>query len=248
MSTTPTEIVVIPRDYPGERHYVYPLGDVHLGARMHHAQRWHEWLKYLERRKRTSVILTGDMFNTAIIGSKSDVYDEQMTVGEAKRLLIKQLEPLAKQRRLDGIVPGNHENRITRLTGDCPLRDVADWLDVPYMEAAGLFVYRVGDVTYEVYLRHGTGAGQSLAVLQKSANVIDADVYVTGHTHRQAVTADDYFRRQENRLIRRRRFFVSSGSFIGYEKYAAERGYIPSRLGAPRILLDGKKWDVHISV
>ncbi len=34
----------------------------------------------------------------------------------------------------------------------------------------------------------------------------------------------------------------------GSEKYAAVRGYSPGRLGAPRIFLDGRRRDLHISL
>ena len=245
----PEEVPVIERDYSGEsRHYIYPLGDVHMGAKTHDTVMWEDWIEYLQSRKNSSMLGTGDFFNTAIIGSKSDVYEERMLVGDAKRLLRHQLEPLAAESRIDGMCPGNHEMRITRATGDCPVRDVTDMLKVPYFEAAAMLVYKVGSQEYEVYIRHGTGMGQSLAALAKSGYVIKADVYVTGHTHRQQVTADDYFSRIDSTVKRRKRYFVSSGSFLGYERYAAERGYPASRKGAPRIMLDGRKWDVHISV
>lgn len=245
----PNEIPIIRRDYSEQdRHYIYPLGDLHIGAKMHNAAMWQEWLDYLGVRANASLLGTGDFLNTAIIGSKSDVYDEQMTVGEAKRLLRTQLKPLADEHRIDGLAPGNHEDRITRATGDCPILDVCDSLGVPYVESAALFVYVVGDIEYEVYLRHGTGMGQSLAALARSGQVIRADIYVTGHVHKQAATADDFFVRRGDSVVREKRHFVSSGSFLGYEKYAAVRGYSPGRLGAPRVFLDGRRHDVHISL
>lgn len=248
-SGIPNEIPVIRRDYSGQdRHFIYPLGDVHIGAKTHNAPMWEEWLKFVAQRDESSLLGTGDFLNTAILGSKSDVYDERLTVGEAKRTLRDQLTPLAATGRIDGLAPGNHEDRITRAIGDCPIRDVADSLEVPYVEAACLYVYTVGEVEYEVYFRHGTGNGQSLAALSKSDKVISADVYVTGHTHRQAATADDYFVRHGNVATRRKRYFVSSGSFMGYERYAAQRGYPPSRLGAPRIYLEGNRRDIHVSL
>ena len=244
-----SEIQVISRDYSDEeKHSIYPLGDVHLGAKTHSGEKWAEWLRYLENAEHASLLGTGDFLNTAIIGSKSDVYDERMTVGDAKRVLRRQLQPLADAGRIDCLMPGNHEDRITRATGDCPIRDVCDTLEVAYVEAAALIVYRVGDIEYEVYVRHGTGNGQSLASLAKSGNVIRADIYVTGHTHRQAVTADDFYVRSGRGVKREKRYFVSSGSFLGYERYAAQRGYPPSRLGAPRIFLDGRRFDVHVSI
>jgi predicted phosphodiesterase len=245
----PDEIPIIYRDYSDQdKHYIYPLGDVHLGAKQHNADMWREWLEYLHDRKAASLLATGDMLNTAILGSKSDVYDEQMTVGEAKRAMRAQLTPLAQDGRIDAMVPGNHEHRITAATGDCPIQDICDSLTIPYIEAAALIVYRVGDVEYEVYLRHGTGNGQALASLAKAGTVIRADVYVTGHIHRQAATVEDFFVRKGSAVQRERRHFVSSGSFLGYEKYAAVRGYSPGRLGAPRIFLDGRRHDIHISL
>jgi hypothetical protein len=245
----PEEIPVIFRDYSSQdHHYIYPLGDLHKGAAKHQQRRWLNWLDYLCSEPNRSLLNTGDNFNSAIVGSKSDVYDETMRVGDAKRELREELRPLAAQGRIDLMMPGNHEDRITRAVGDCPVLDVAEFLDIPYARASALIVYRVGDVEYELYVRHGTGNGQSLASLQKSSLTINADVYVTGHTHRQAVTADDYFFRQGNNCVRRHRYFVSSGSFVGLENYAAQRGYAPTRIGAPRIFLDGKKHDVHVSI
>lgn len=246
----PIEVPLIKRDYGGEKkHYVYPLGDVHIGAKNHHAQLWQEWLGYLVARPEASLLGTGDFLNTAILGAKSDVYDERMTVGEAKRMLVEQLRPLAEQHRIDVLIPGNHEDRITRAIGDCPIHDVADTLGVPYVEAAVMLLYTVGDQEYRIFMRHGTGNGQSMAVLAKGRTVIPADVYITGHTHRQQVLAEDVFEVEGHERVGRRKWYaVSSGSFLGYERYAAQRGYSPGRLGAPRIFLDGTKHDVHVSL
>lgn len=246
-----SEIPVIRRDYSHLDHlYVYPLGDVHLGAAAHRADRWAEWLDYLQKNKNTSMLGTGDFLNAAIVGAKSDVYEEKGTVGTTKRLLRDQLRPLAEQGRLDVLTPGNHERRVSRAVGDCPILDVAEQLKVPYTPSACLLIYKVGKVKYRIYMRHGDGNGQSLAALGKSALVITADVYVTGHVHAQAATADEYFDLAPSgvRVIRKRRYYVSSGSFLGMEEYAAVRGYKPTRIGAPRIYLDGRTHDVHCSI
>lgn len=246
------EIPVIVRDYTNHPHlYVYPLGDVHLGGQRHDRERWGEWLSWLRTAKHVSMLGTGDFLNCAIIGEKSDVYDETLTVGKAKRRLRDQLRPLAEKGRLDGLCPGNHEDRVTRATGDCPIEDVCDQLGVNYFEAAALFVYLVGDERYTMYVRHGTGNGQSLATLEKGWAVVpEADLCITGHTHQQAARASDTFRMDWDgmKLRRRHRYSVSSGSFLGLEKYAAQRGYAPTRLGAPRIYLAGDRHDVHVSI
>lgn len=249
--TSLDEMPTIVRDYSHlECLYLYPFGDVHIGGKSHDQDLWESWLEYLNTRKDTSMLGMGDFLNTAIIGSKSDVYDEQMTVGTAKRLLIEQLRTLADEKRLDALMPGNHEDRITRAIGDCPIKDVADSLGVNYVEASAVFVYFVGDQQYAVHARHGTGNGQSLSALKKSGEVVPGmDIYVTGHTHKQQNIKDNIFRLDLKRLRTQRHkvYFVSSGSFLGMEKYAAQRGYSPGAKGAPRIRLDGRSWDTHVS-
>ena len=245
------EIPVVVRDYShlGELK-VYPLGDLHIGTPAHDRERWEEWVDYLIRSKDSSLLGTGDFLNAALKDSKSEAYDEHLTVGDAKRRLRAQLKPLAEDGRIDLLVPGNHEDRIYRAVGDCPIHDLSDALGVPFSRSAALLIYRVGDVEYTVYMRHGTGNGQSLAQLSKSAMTVDADVYVTGHTHKQAATADEYFTLDEKamKVRRAKRYYVSSGSFLRYETYAAQRGYTPTRLGSPRVHLSGARKDVHVSI
>lgn len=249
MVVRPDEIPVIRRDYSDqETHVLYPLGDVHIGAKQHNASMWADWLDYLYGRENASLLGTGDFLNTAILGSKSDVYDEQMTSGEAKRVLRRQLTPLAEQGRVDALMPGNHEDRITKAIGDCPILDVCDSLSIPYVQASALLIYTVGDFEYEVFLRHGTGTGQSFTALDKSRNVIRADIYVTGHIHNQAARVGDLFERKGSKVGRRKFLVVSSGAFLGYETYAAVRGYGAGHMGAPRIFLDGRRHDFHVSL
>ena len=244
------EIPVFYRDYSHlDKLHLYPLGDIHKGAASHQATRWREWLSYLVGTPHASMLGTGDFFNAALKDSKSDVYEERMTVGDARRELRDELEPLATAGRLDGLVDGNHEDRITRATGDSPGAVLAEILRVPYAEAAGVWVYTVGDQQYQIFLRHGTGNGQSLVALYKGDGILPlADVQITGHTHRQAVVPGDYFVVDGDRVVRRSRYHVSSGSFLALEKYAQKAGYSPTRVGAPRIRLDGRSRDIHVSV
>lgn len=245
------EITVVKRDYSHlDSLRLYALGDVHKGDPTHQVHRWREWLGYLEGQEDTSLILTGDLLNAALKDSKSEAYEEVLTVGRAKRELIHELAPLARHGRIDVAVPGNHEARIHRAVGDCPVEDICDRLDVPYARSAVLLVVTVGSQSYRIYLRHGTGNSQNLAGLTKGGNVIIADLYITGHTHRMGHTVEDIFDYDEglDRVVRRHRHYVVSGSFMGYARYAAERGYAPSKIGAPRIFLSGDISDIKVSM
>lgn len=246
------EIPVVLRDYSHLDHlFVYPMGDVHKGAAAHAADRWNEWLGYLTANPNASMLGTGDFLNAALKDSVSDVYDETMPVGVAKRELRKELEPLAKDGRIDILIPGNHEARIHRAIGDCPIEDVADSLKVPYARDAAVVIYKVGKIEYVFYVRHGTGGGQVGARanrLAQQARTLIADVYVSGHTHSQLCFPQDVFVVEKRKVVRRRQLFVSSGSFMNMEAYGVVAGFAPQKIGAPRIRLDGVRLDAHASI
>jgi predicted phosphodiesterase len=224
-----TEIPVIVRDYSDQdHHYVYPLGDVHIGAPAYDETRWQEWLDYLSDKDDRSMLGTGDFLNSAIKTAVSDIYEERSPVGEAKRLLRTQLKPL--RGRIDLLMPGNHEARIWKAVGDCPIRDVADFLDAPYAQHAAMVVYRVGKVEYRFYIRHGTGGGgvgARAARLEKQAQTCDADLFVSGHTHSSLSSPRDVFvynpatgvGRAEEAHVRLVRVFLR------YEGYAAASSF-----------------------
>ncbi len=242
------ELPVIHRFYDEPVHYVYPLGDIHKGAPAHAEDRWREWLAYLEATPEASLLIPGDLLNCAIPGSKSDTFGELMTVGAGRRELRAELALLAGQGRIDAIGRGNHEARVYRATGDCPALDLADVLDVPYFPAAAIIIYHIGVVDYICYVRHGTGKSPgSLPALMKSGQIAKADFYITGHTHNEEFVRVRHFEIEQGRLVSKRRAFLSAGSFVNYEEYAADRGYVPGEIGAPRIRLNGERFDVHYS-
>lgn len=246
------EIPTVHRDYSGERqHYVYPLGDVHKGSPAHDPKKWGEWINFLKHRQNCSLLGTGDFLNAALKTSVSEAYDEQQTVGTAKRTLRQELRPISN--RIDLLIPGNHEDRIYRAVGDCPVQDLADSLDTPYARKVALVVYQVGSIEYLVYVRHGTGAGgvgARATRLERQASTLLADIYVSGHTHSQLVFPQEIFvyDPEARKVIRKRRYFVSSGSFLRYEEYAAGASMVPTKMGAPRIRLDGERFDIHVSI
>lgn len=249
---------------------MYPMGDVHVGAPQFAESTWDRWTDYLVDTPGTSVLFTGDGLNAALTTSVSDTYSEKLNVNDALKLLRAKLRPLVDNDQLDGMVRGNHEDRIWRAAGLDPLDQLADEFSIPYSPASMLLVYHVGDVEYEVFVRHGTGngaatMGSQVNQLERAARIIQADVFLTGHTHTQAAFPKDLFRRggsnptrvainprayrrPAERVERHKQLFVSSGSFLAYEEYAAQRGFPPAHIGAPRLYLDGRRKDAHASV
>lgn len=254
VETPAGEIPVFVRDYSDrDRMYVFPLGDVHIGSSNFQEDKWKEWLGYIKANENTSMLGTGDFLNAALKDSVSDVYTEALTVPTAKRKLRRDLKPLADRGRIDLLIPGNHENRVTRATGDCPIADVADALDVSYAPATAIVRYLVGDQTYDVFVRHGSGSGRpgaQASKMEREGLTVVCDVYVQGHVHRQQVLRGVVFEVAGDppAVQRRRQLYVTAGSMLSYEEYAARVGLAPSDIGVPRLRLDGTRKDAHASV
>jgi predicted phosphodiesterase len=250
---TKQEITVFDRDYSHlESLRVYPIGDLHIGGPEHASDQLDEWLQYLADAKNASMLNTGDNTNCAIKTSVSETYDERMSVGEAREMQTAKFKPLAEANKIDAVIDGNHEDRIYRATGDSPNAAVCQALGINYERATCVVRYTVGDQQYDVYLRHGTGGGRKIGSainnLQDQENVIDADIYVSGHTHTQVAFVKDIFVPTDEGFDRKKRLFVCSASFVGYEEYAKKAGYAPAHIGAPRLYLDGRRKDAHASV
>lgn len=243
-------ITVIRRNY---RHMdslrVYPMGDFHVGSAAHEGDLLEDWLDYIIETPNATILNTGDNLNCAIPGSKSDQFEEKLQVDDGLLELERLLGPIAAVDRLDMIFDGNHEARVYRATGIRLSKLLGQRLGVPWCTTSAVLIYEVGDQEYTFYVRHGTGnSPASMQAIVKSGNVTQADVYVTGHTHRQSVVLEDFIVVQDGQPVRLPRRYVTSGSFTGYEAYASERGYAPSHAGAPRIFLDGTRHDVHVSI
>lgn len=254
---TPTDAAEIPvfeRHYEDqESHRIYPIGDLHIGSKNHADDRLDDWLGYLGRTPDVSMLNTGDNLNCALKTSVSETYDEGLTVQEGRRLLTEKFKPLAERDLIDAVIDGNHEMRVYRATGDSPNSAVCDALGINYSMASCVVRYFVGDQVYDVYLRHGSGGGRKFGgqvnTLASQDEIIDADVYVSGHTHTQVAFIKDHFvKGEDGEFARKKRLFVCSGSFLSYEDYAAQAGFPPAHIGAPRIFLDGRKHDQHGSV
>jgi hypothetical protein len=248
------EIPVFVRDYSHLPDlHTYPLGDLHIGAPQFAEAAFDEWVSYLVGTKGVSMLGTGDFLNCALSTSVSDEYSEKLPVRDARRLFTEKVRPLAEADKLDCLIDGNHEMRVWRSTGDSPIAAVADGFGVPYSMAALVVRYLVGDESYDVYLRHGTGGGSTMGAavnrLERQERIIDADIYVSGHTHTQVAFPKNIFvPNGRGGFSRRKRLFVCSGSFLAYEDYAAAAGLPPAHIGAPRIYMSGSRHDMHASV
>jgi len=242
--------------------YLLPISDMHIGDPAFDQDKFLGYRNWVEQTPNAYIILNGDILNTAIKNSVSDVYREIMNPREALNAAVKLLEPVKD--RILCLVGGNHERRIRREVG----------FDTPEVLAAKLGVHYAGDecylkikmgkatgkkgnglpIIYCCYITHGWGSGRTAGSkvnnLQRLADIVLADIYIASHTHFMTSHQDVYLipDKSWNKLHEMKRTFVSSGAFLKRGGYAVTKGYPHAKLGSPRIRLDGTRKDVHVSL
>ena len=91
---------------------LYVLSDVHLGDANVDIKSLEKILNFIKNTPECYCVLLGDILNTALKNSKSDIYSETLSIMDAQKLALKLLEPI--KHKILAMTPGNHENRVWR--------------------------------------------------------------------------------------------------------------------------------------
>lgn len=239
--------------------YVIPM-ELHYGAEEFDFEGFLRWREWIASEPRARVLLIGDLLEFTTRSSPGDVYAQYCSPEEQMLQVVEALAPIRD--RIWGICEGNHEGRLAKEADIHPGRWVAMGLGVPYFSGRqGVIKVRLGKgangkpVCYIIAFAHGssfarTPGGKLTAAWRMTDVIWNADVYICGHSHGH--TADRGTRLvvdPQNHLVREEKFYVVlAGSFLGYAGYARERAWAPLGVGCPRIRLDGRRKDVHVSI
>ena len=101
---------------------LYVLSDIHIGDSNCDLETVKNIIKFIKDTPDCYCILLGDILNTGIKTSKSDIYSETMTIMDAQKLALELLTPIKD--KIIAMTPGNHENRVWREVGV----DISLWL------------------------------------------------------------------------------------------------------------------------
>lgn len=249
-------------DYPGgwATANVYIIADTHIGDPMADTKLTARRVEAIAKDPYGLCILNGDILNTALRNSVSDVYGEVATpmqqIDEACALLA----PIKD--KIIGATTGNHEARTYRSDGIDMMRLVCRQLGVEdkYAPEGVLIFLRFGKRNahgcgggrvdtpqwYSIYATHGCGGGRKEGAkairLADMAAIVDADVYVHGHTHLPMILKQSYFRTSSQmcsvQLVEK--LFVNSGAALDYGGYGQSYEFKPASKGNPVIHLDAR--------
>lgn len=221
-------------------------------------------IEYVASRDDTYCVLAGDLMNCAIKSSVSDTYGDTLSPMEELSICSELLQPISN--KIVGMVGGNHEARHYKTNGVDMSLILAKQLGISdrYSPDTALIFLRFGRMInhashhrpnlYTIYLTHGTGGGRreggKVQRLVDLSTIVDADIYIMGHTHLPATLKTAFARPSpaNSSITYCTRLFVNSAAKLNYGGYGDVGGYRPSAKDTPRILLSGTVKDMRAVV
>ena len=109
-------------------------------------------------------------------------------------------------------------------------------------------------ILYTIYLTHGSGDGRKeggkIQRLADYSQIVDADIYVCGHTHLPASFKTGFARPSaaNSSITYCTKLYVNSAAKLNYGGYGDTGGFKPSCTDTPIILLNGEKKEMRAVV
>jgi predicted phosphodiesterase len=242
---------------------LHALSDLHIGDKMSDGQLIQRTLNHILETPNAYCILGGDLMDTAIATSVGDTYGANLQPMEQLKLCVSLFQPLADAGKILMLVPGNHENRVYRSDGLDMTGIMAAQLGLQdrYSSTSALLFLRLGrndsnnhhrKVAYSIYVTHGSGGGRKeggkINRLVDYAQIVDADVYICGHTHMPAVLRTGYYRvSMANSSVQMvDKLFVNTAAYLDYGGYGDSAGFKPSSKRNPVLHFSGEKHEATV--
>ena len=252
-------------EIPFDHAYLLPISDIHIGDKRCAYDELKANIEWVKNTPNAYVFLNGDILNVATRTSKSNPHEQNMDLGEQVKYATELFEPI--KTRILGAIDGNHERRISDIAGYSPTTALCLALGIPYYQYSVVLNLVVGDripcgpaaqgrISSFIYFHHTTGGGGTVGgkinrIDKLRQLVCNCDAYIGSHNHQLGVLPVETrlvdFR--HDRIIIIRQMLIDTGSYLKWDDgYAEAMQLQSSKIGSPRIRLDGKRKDIHASV
>ena len=234
---------------------IHPLSDLHIGDRNCDYKSILERIEYIKNTPNCYCILDGDLMDCAIASSIGDTYGASIQPMEQLKHCVRLFEPIKD--KILAVLPGNHENRIYKSDGLDITSLMCSQLGIydRYSSTTALLFIRFGKNKrernrphwYTIYVTHGTGGGRKeggkINRLVDLSTIVDADIYIMGHTHAPAIVRQSFFRvsSSNSSVAQVEKLYVNTASSLDFGGYGDLQGYKPSSKISPVIYLNGTK-------
>lgn len=234
---------------------IHPMSDLHIGDSMCDFKMIQERIEHIKNTPNAYCILDGDLMDTAICSSIGDTYGANLQPMEQLKLCVKIFEPIKD--KILAVLPGNHENRVYKSDGLDMTELMCAQLGIPekYSATTALLFIRFGrqkqnhnrPLFYTAYITHGSGGGRKEGGkanrLADLASIVDADIYIHGHTHLPLVFKESFFRvsGSNSSVSLVDKLFVNTAAALNYGGYGDKAGFKPASKSTPVIYLSGRQ-------
>lgn len=250
-------MVVIRRDLSADFNEIklYAIADLHWADPNSNHKRIMEDIAFIRDNPNVFCVLNGDLMNCAIKSSISDCYSETLSPMQELAKCVEIFEPIKD--KIICVVPGNHEERHYRTNGIDITRLMCRELGIEarYSPTVAFVFLRFGaeasghshhrPVLYTLYVTHGNGGGRKdggkIQRLSDYATIVDADIYIAGHTHLGAGFKKSFARPSpgNSSITYGTHLFVNTCAALEYGGYSERGGFDPPCLDRPLIFLSG---------
>lgn len=256
-------------EIPEKFGYIVVISDLHLGDKgftKKSEAKLKGYIDWVKERENARIILNGDIFNTATRISKTSPF-EQLEDEEGKALRF--FEPVKD--KIVVAIEGNHESRLIDFANFSIIKSFCRKLDIFYGGYSCVINFKVwkrerdknekGGIwgqQYICYTHHTTGGGNTVGgkmnrIEKLEGLVSSCDFYVGSHNHQLGVIplvtySVNLRSRKSNKIEKKVQYLVDSGGYLEWCGYPEKTMLRPTKLGSPRIRLDGIKRDIHVSI
>ena len=251
--------------------YIIPIGDVHLGDinfTPKAEKKLRGYIQWVVEHPNARVILMGDIFNVAATTSKTSTFSRRANMKDNSELAeaVDIFSPIKEQ--IVVAYDGNHEDRAIQWVNESPTLWLCHALGVKYGGYSGVTVFHVNKnkrkdqvrgnyrERYSVYAHHTTGGGGTVGGKMNRVDklrqiVCNADIYLGGHNHMlgNIPVKNGIIDISKKQVKFMEQWLVDCGSYQDWNGgYAEAKQMVPSKLGSPKIQLEGTKHDIHVSL
>lgn len=165
---------------------VYAIGDVHVGSAEFDERAIRKKIEVIKNDPWGVVSICGDLADYGLKNSKTNVYQAVMQPKEQQEYVYELFLPVAD--KMIACVPGNHEERITREVGLCPMYDLCVLWGVPEVYRENVAITRLifgishgqQQNAFVGITTHGTTRNKHKKFI---AGFDGIDWCISGHTH-----------------------------------------------------------------
>ena len=222
-------------------------------------------IKCIKEHPNVYCVLNGDLMDCAIASSIGDTYGATLSPMDELKVCMELFAPIAD--KILCVVPGNHEARHYRTNGidltELMCRQLG--LEDRFSPTTALLFVRFGRLNsekdghhrkacYTVYVSHGNGGGRKeggkIQRLVDLSTIVDADVYICGHTHLPATLKDGFARPcvANSSVAYCTRLYVNTSAKLNYGGYGDTQGFKVPCTDTPIIWLSGERKEMRATI